>query len=154
MAKNPKQQAAIAMSMKAAGKKPKMQSGGSLKAVDSSKNPGLSKLPTEVRNKMGYQKKGGAVKKYQTGGISTKPMSDRDFRNAKKATRQSTKLSNISKRGSGSGIDKAAKIVGAISSGIGAAAGIKRLVGKDQTPSFQSGPPMQKKGGAVKSKKK
>lgn len=23
---------------------------------------GLSKLPTEVRNKMGYQKKGGAVK--------------------------------------------------------------------------------------------
>jgi hypothetical protein len=30
-----------------------------LKAVDSSKNPGLSKLPTEVRNKMGYQKDGG-----------------------------------------------------------------------------------------------
>ena len=63
MAKNAKQQAAIAMSMKAKGKKPKMQAGGSLKPVDSSKNPGLSKLPTEVRNKMGYQKKGGAVKK-------------------------------------------------------------------------------------------
>jgi len=64
MAKNAKQQAAIAMSMKAAGKKPKkMQAGGSLKPVDASKNPGLSKLPTAVRNKMGYQKKGGSMKK-------------------------------------------------------------------------------------------
>jgi hypothetical protein len=33
--------------------------GGIMKAVDSKKNPGLSKLPTEVRNKMGYMKKGG-----------------------------------------------------------------------------------------------
>ena len=33
--------------------------GGMMKAVDSDKNPGLSKLPTEVRNKMGYMKKGG-----------------------------------------------------------------------------------------------
>ena len=33
--------------------------GGSMKSVDSSKNPGLAKLPTEVRNKMGYMKKGG-----------------------------------------------------------------------------------------------
>jgi hypothetical protein len=94
-AKSPKQQAAIAISMKASGKKPKMgmggmhmmpdgtmmknsmmkkggsigtskkpkmAMGGSLKPVDSSKNPGLSKLPTEVRNKMGYQKMGGSVK--------------------------------------------------------------------------------------------
>jgi hypothetical protein len=64
MAKNAKQQAAIAMSMKAAGKKPKkMAAGGSLKPVDTSKNPGLSKLPTAVRNKMGYQRKGGQMKK-------------------------------------------------------------------------------------------
>jgi len=33
--------------------------GGSMKSVDSSKNPGLAKLPTEIRNKMGYMKKGG-----------------------------------------------------------------------------------------------
>ena len=33
-----------------------------LKKVDSKKNPGLAKLPTKVRNKMGYMKKGGAVK--------------------------------------------------------------------------------------------
>ena len=33
--------------------------GGSMKAVDKNKNPGLAKLPTVVRNKMGYMKKGG-----------------------------------------------------------------------------------------------
>ena len=38
------------------------KSGGKvLKPVDKSKNPGLSKLPTKVRNKMGYMKKGGRV---------------------------------------------------------------------------------------------
>ena len=35
--------------------------GGSLKSVDKEKNPGLAKLPTKVRNKMGYMKKGGRV---------------------------------------------------------------------------------------------
>ena len=37
--------------------------GSSLKAVDKSKNPCLAKLPTAVRNKMGYMKKGGRVHK-------------------------------------------------------------------------------------------
>jgi len=46
-----------------ADKTKKFGSGGSLKATDSSENPGLSKLPTEVRNKMGYMKKGGMAKK-------------------------------------------------------------------------------------------
>ena len=36
--------------------------GGSLKPVDKNKNPGLAKLPTQVRNKMGFMKKGGKVK--------------------------------------------------------------------------------------------
>jgi len=36
---------------------------GKLVEVDTSKNPGLSKLPTEVRNKMGYMKKGGMMDK-------------------------------------------------------------------------------------------
>jgi hypothetical protein len=40
----------------------KMSKGGSLKPV-SSDQKGLAKLPTAVRNKMGYQKKGGTVKK-------------------------------------------------------------------------------------------
>jgi len=35
---------------------------GGLKEVDSDSNPGLAKLPTEVRNKMGYMKKGGMSK--------------------------------------------------------------------------------------------
>jgi len=69
--KSSKQQAAIAMSMKAAGKKPKMKMGGSLKPVDSSENPGLAKLPTAVRNKMGYQKKGGSVKMKMGGSCGT-----------------------------------------------------------------------------------
>jgi hypothetical protein len=40
-------------------KRKKMMGGGSLKAVDPKTQKGLSKLPTEVRNKMGYMKKGG-----------------------------------------------------------------------------------------------
>ena len=39
------------------------KAGGSLKPVDKKKNPGLAKLPTKVRNKMGYMKKGGMAKK-------------------------------------------------------------------------------------------
>ena len=35
--------------------------GGMMKAVDSKNNPGLAKLPTEVRNKMGYMNNGGAA---------------------------------------------------------------------------------------------
>lgn len=51
-----------------ADKSKKFGAGGALKAVDSSDNPGLSKLPTEVRNKMGYMKKGGMAKAYKEGG--------------------------------------------------------------------------------------
>ena len=40
-----------------------MKKGGAMKAVDEAKNPGLKKLPAEVRNKMGYMKKGGNAKK-------------------------------------------------------------------------------------------
>jgi hypothetical protein len=37
----------------------KFKEGGAMKPVDMKKNPGLAKLPTTVRNKMGYMKKGG-----------------------------------------------------------------------------------------------
>lgn len=84
--KSLKKQAAIAIAMKKAGKKPKkammgtmmekpmmdkpmMKMGGSLKSVDKAKNPGLAKLPTPVRNKMGYQKYGGDVDMMQAGGV-------------------------------------------------------------------------------------
>ena len=55
-----------------ADKGKKFKEGGMLKEVDSSENPGLSKLPTEVRNKMGYMKKGGMAKGYAKGGCATK----------------------------------------------------------------------------------
>ena len=44
-----------------------MASGGMLKDVDSEANPGLAKLPEEVRNKMGYKRSGGKVG-YASGG--------------------------------------------------------------------------------------
>lgn len=54
-----------------------------LKAVDSSKKPGLAKLPKEVRNKMGYQKDGGkTIKKAQKGttiSSKTEPMKKGSF---------------------------------------------------------------------------
>jgi len=50
--------------------KPKMLAGGgsALKDVDAEENPGLAELPTNVRNKMGYKRTGGKVKKMITGG--------------------------------------------------------------------------------------
>lgn len=54
---------------KKGGSVKKCNEGGSLKSVDTEENPGLAKLPTNVRNKMGYAKKGGKVKKYESGGI-------------------------------------------------------------------------------------
>ena len=68
-----------------ADKTKKFGSGGSLKAVDSSDNPGLSKLPTEVRNKMGYMKKGGmAMKKGMHKMADGKMMKDSDMSKMKK----------------------------------------------------------------------
>jgi hypothetical protein len=55
--------------MKKGGYAKKCAEGGSLKSVDAEENPGLAKLPTNVRNKMGYAKKGGEVKKCADGGI-------------------------------------------------------------------------------------
>jgi hypothetical protein len=43
-----------------------MKNGGSLKPVPADKK-GLAKLPTPVRNKMGFQKNGGSTKKCKYG---------------------------------------------------------------------------------------
>jgi hypothetical protein len=51
-------------------KKPKMAMGGTLKDVPSDKK-GLAKLPTEVRNKMGYKKMGGSTKMKMGGSCGT-----------------------------------------------------------------------------------
>lgn len=47
--------------------KKKMKDGGSLKPVPAEKKKSLGKLPTPVRNKMGFQKDGGEMKKAKSG---------------------------------------------------------------------------------------
>jgi hypothetical protein len=62
---------------------------GDLVEVDSDKNPGLSKLPTEVRNKMGYMKKGGmAKKKMKMGGTAYKEGGKADLAQDKKTVKK------------------------------------------------------------------
>jgi len=64
--------------------------GKSLKPVDKKENPGLAKLPTEVRNKMGYMKKGGmaqqaaiAISKKESGKYNKDGMRMREGGSAK-----------------------------------------------------------------------
>jgi hypothetical protein len=45
-----------------ADKGKKFKEGGMMKPVDMKKNPGVAKLPTAVRNKMGFMKEGGMTK--------------------------------------------------------------------------------------------
>jgi len=79
----------VAKEFNKADKGKKFGSGGALKAVDSSDNPGLSKLPTEVRNKMGYMKKGGmAKKKMNMGGMAYKEGGDADMAQDKKMAKK------------------------------------------------------------------
>ena len=62
---------------------------GTLKEVDASKNPGLSKLPTEARNNMGYMKKGGmAKKKMNMGGMAYKEGGKADLAQDKKMAKK------------------------------------------------------------------
>ena len=44
-----------------ADKGKKFKEGGAMKPVDMKKNPGVAKLPTAVRNKMGFMKEGGTA---------------------------------------------------------------------------------------------
>lgn len=43
-----------------------------MKPVDKDENPGLSKLPTDVRNKMGHMKHGGMTKMAKGGSASSR----------------------------------------------------------------------------------
>lgn len=58
--------------------KQQMKKGGKLKPVDAKKNPGLAKLPTDVRNKMGFMAMGGKMtdtdKDFMYGGKMKKMM--------------------------------------------------------------------------------
>jgi hypothetical protein len=52
----------VAKEFNQADKGKTFKQGGTMKPVDMKKNPGIAKLPTAVRNKMGYMKKGGMAK--------------------------------------------------------------------------------------------
>jgi len=51
------------------GARLRKKGGGNLKPVDKQKNPGLAKLPSNVRNRMGYAKSGGKVINRKSGGM-------------------------------------------------------------------------------------
>tara|TARA_R100001224_G_scaffold113551_1_gene99358 strand:- start:128 stop:991 length:864 start_codon:yes stop_codon:yes gene_type:complete len=75
------------------------EGGKALKEVDSSENPGLSKLPKEVRNKMGYMKEGGKTKdgpSFFGGDFFQK--SGRKRRQERRKTRKAKKLAMEKKR--------------------------------------------------------
>ena len=51
----------VAKEFNTADKGKKFKEGGAMKPVDMKKNPGVAKLPTAIRNKMGFMKEGGAA---------------------------------------------------------------------------------------------
>ena len=53
--------ASVGQEFLTAEKGKKFREGGTMKPVDMKKNPGMAKLPTAVRNKMGFMKEGGAA---------------------------------------------------------------------------------------------
>lgn len=130
MKKSPKK----AMMGKTMMAKPMMKQGGKLKSVDKSKNPGLAKLPTAVRNKMGYKKYGGSVDMMQAGGVASKkviaPMVDPDgaFTKVQERTLDGKKFNPKAK--DGKFIQKAIKKPGALRAQLGAKKGEPIPAGK------------------------
>jgi len=84
--------------MAGCGGKKKMAKGGMMKEVPSEKKDSLGKLPEDVRNKMGYMKKGGKVKK----GMHMMPdgtmMKDSEHKGMKKPTKKKMKSGGMVKR--------------------------------------------------------
>ena len=84
-------------------KVPKKADGGmmnkSLKPVDKKKNPGLAKLPTGVRNKMGYMKDGGMVLE-----IGLRPATKQEMKMAKEMKPQKKANGGMVSRGTGQAI--------------------------------------------------
>lgn len=78
-----------------------------MKSVDSKSNPGLSKLPTEVRNKMGYMKKGGLAMKHDDAKMDKKTvkkavgMHDKQMHGGKKTDMTKLKKGGMTKMAMG-----------------------------------------------------
>jgi|TARA_R100000479_G_scaffold38039_2_gene16902 hypothetical protein len=70
-----------------------------LKPVDKKKNPGLAKLPTEVRNKMGYMKDGGMVLE-----VGLRPATKKEMKMAKNMKPTKKANGGMVSRGTGAAI--------------------------------------------------
>ena len=70
--------------------------GGEMKPIDSKKNPGMAKLPTAVRNKMGFMKEGGKADMAQDKKMVKKAFSMHDKQEHKG---EKTDLSKLKKGG-------------------------------------------------------
>ncbi len=71
--------------------------GGSLKSVPAG-NKGLKKLPTEVRNKMGFMKKGGKVKTFKKAGFKDTLLQFKDLMTGSKDSKISKQKENLKKQ--------------------------------------------------------
>lgn len=70
-----------------------------LKPVDKTKNPGLAKLPTEVRNKMGYMKNGGMVLE-----VGLRPATKKEMKMAKEMKPKKKANGGMVSRGTGAAV--------------------------------------------------
>ena len=71
--------------------------GGSLKSVPAG-NKGLKKLPTQVRNKMGYMKDGGKVKTFKKAGLKDTLLQFKDLMTGSKDSKISKQKENLKKQ--------------------------------------------------------
>jgi len=74
-----------------------LKMGGSLKAVPAD-NKGLKKLPTEVRNKMGFMKDGGKVKTFKKAGFKDTLLQFKDLMTGSKDSKISKQKENLKKQ--------------------------------------------------------
>jgi len=70
-----------------------------LKPVDKANNPGLAKLPTGVRNKMGYMKDGGMVLE-----IGLRPATEKEMKMAKDMKPKKKANGGMVSRGTGAAV--------------------------------------------------
>tara|TARA_R100000995_G_scaffold31149_1_gene13922 strand:+ start:227 stop:499 length:273 start_codon:yes stop_codon:yes gene_type:complete len=80
-----------------------------MKTVNKKKNPGLAKLPTAVRNKMGYKKSGGKTSKFKDGDDTHVTKDGRTVKKGLYYYMNKRKKSGTSRKGKGTVSDKALK---------------------------------------------
>ena len=80
-----------------------------MKTVNKKKNPGLAKLPTAVRNKMGYKKSGGKTSKFKDGDDTHVTKDGRPVKMGLYYYMNKRKKSGTSRKGKGTVSDKALK---------------------------------------------